>query len=69
MSDQIPINPIDTAPELTTIIVLIQPPIPGRMPRLVRTYQSRGEWADIPLYDQEDVAGWISIEDAKKLII
>ena len=66
--DQIPLNPVETAPEWNDIIVLIQPPVPNRMPRFARTCRHRDEWADIPTYDWPDIIGWVEIDDLKNLI-
>ena len=66
--DQIPLNPVETAPELNDIIVLIQPPVPNRMPRFARTYRNRDGWAYIPSYDWPDIIGWVEIDDLKNLI-
>lgn len=68
MSDQLLINPIDTAPERTIIVVLIQPPIPNRLPSLANTYRRGDEWVGIPVYDQQDIIGWMKVTDAYKLV-
>lgn len=70
MNEQIPLNPIETAPELKDIIVFIQPPIPNRMPRFARTYHRHGyeEWADIPTYDWPDIVGWVPLEAMKDMV-
>lgn len=68
MSDQIPLNPIGTAPVNNDIIVFIQPPIPNRMPRFARTCRFRDEWANIPTYDWPDIVGWVPLEAMKDMV-
>lgn len=68
MSDQIQINSIDTAPELTDVIVLIQPPIPGRMPRLANACKCHDGWIGVPIYDQPDIIGWVSKYEIRKIL-